>query len=101
VKKWEYNETVHQAFVDFKTAYDLVRREVFYNMHIEFGVQMKVLRLIRMCFNKMYSKFRIAKHLSDSSPIQNGLKEGAVLSSLGSSCVAAQLSPFIMKSSAP
>jgi hypothetical protein len=27
-KKWEYNETVHQLFVDFKKAYDSVRREV-------------------------------------------------------------------------
>jgi hypothetical protein len=27
-KKWEYNETVHQLFVDFKKDYDSVRREV-------------------------------------------------------------------------
>jgi len=24
-KKWEYNEEVHQLFIDFKKAYDLVR----------------------------------------------------------------------------
>jgi hypothetical protein len=30
-KKWEYNEAVHQFFVDFKKAYDSVRREVLYN----------------------------------------------------------------------
>jgi hypothetical protein len=27
-KKWEYDETVHQLFVDFMKAYDSVRREV-------------------------------------------------------------------------
>jgi hypothetical protein len=27
-KKWEYDETVHQLFIDFKKAYDSVRREV-------------------------------------------------------------------------
>jgi hypothetical protein len=27
-KKWEYNEMVHQLFIDFKKAYDSVRREV-------------------------------------------------------------------------
>jgi hypothetical protein len=27
-KKWEYDETVHQLFLDFKKAYDSVRREV-------------------------------------------------------------------------
>jgi hypothetical protein len=26
-KKWEYNETVHQLFVDFKKAFHSVRRE--------------------------------------------------------------------------
>jgi hypothetical protein len=28
-KKWEYNETVHQLFIDFKKAYDSVRRDVW------------------------------------------------------------------------
>jgi len=27
-KKWEYNEVVHPLFIDFKKAYDSVRREV-------------------------------------------------------------------------
>jgi hypothetical protein len=27
-KKWEYNEAVHQLFIEFKKAYDLVRRGV-------------------------------------------------------------------------
>ena len=26
-KKWKYNEAVHQHFIDFKKAYDSVRRE--------------------------------------------------------------------------
>jgi hypothetical protein len=26
-KKWEHNEAVHQLFIDFKKAYDSVRRE--------------------------------------------------------------------------
>jgi hypothetical protein len=32
--KWEYNEAVHQLFIDFKKAYDSVRREVLYNILI-------------------------------------------------------------------
>ena len=40
-KKWEYNEAVHQLFIDFKNAYVSVRREVLYNVLIEFGVPMK------------------------------------------------------------
>jgi hypothetical protein len=46
--KWEYNETVHQLFIDFKKAYDSVRREVLYNILIEFGILLKLVRLIKM-----------------------------------------------------
>jgi hypothetical protein len=46
-KKWEYNETVPKLFIDFKKAYDSVRREVLYNILIEFGVPMKLVRLIK------------------------------------------------------
>jgi hypothetical protein len=47
-KKWEYIETVRQLFIDFKKAYDSARREVLYNILIEFGVSMKLVRLIKM-----------------------------------------------------
>jgi hypothetical protein len=48
LKKWEYNEAVHQLFIDFKKAYDSVRREVLYNILIEFGTPMKLVRLIKI-----------------------------------------------------
>ncbi|KAJ4443079.1 hypothetical protein ANN_04729 [Periplaneta americana] len=37
-KKWEYKGTVHQLFIDFKKAYDSVKREVLYDILIEFGI---------------------------------------------------------------
>jgi hypothetical protein len=55
-KKWEYNETVHQLFIYFKKAYESVRREVLYNILIEFRVPMKLVRLIKMRLNETYSK---------------------------------------------
>jgi len=39
---------VHQLFIDFKKAYD--RREVLYNILIEFGIPMKLVRLIKMFY---------------------------------------------------
>jgi hypothetical protein len=47
-KKWEYNKAVHQLFIDFKKGYDSVRREVLYNILIEFGIPMKLVRLIKV-----------------------------------------------------
>jgi hypothetical protein len=42
-KEMEYDETVHQLLTDFKKACDSVRREVLYNILIEFGVPMELL----------------------------------------------------------
>jgi hypothetical protein len=65
-KKWDYNEAVHQLFIFiFKKANDSVRREVLYNILIEFGVPMKLVRLTKMCLNETYSKVRMGKDLSD------------------------------------
>jgi hypothetical protein len=36
-----------------------VRREVLYNILIEFGVSMKLVRLIKMCLTETYSKVRM------------------------------------------
>jgi hypothetical protein len=57
-KKWKYNETVHHLFIDFKKAYDSVRRKVLYNILIQSGVPMKLVRLIEMCSNETHSKVR-------------------------------------------
>jgi hypothetical protein len=81
-RKLEYNETVHQLFIDFKKAHDSVRREVLCNILIEFGIPMKLVRVIQLCLNDAYSKVRIGNHLSDSFPIQSGLKQGDALSPL-------------------
>jgi len=37
-KKWECNEELYQLFIDFKKAYDSVRREVLFNILIENGI---------------------------------------------------------------
>jgi hypothetical protein len=76
--KWEYNGTVHQLFINFKKAYDAVRREVLYNILIELGIPRKLVRLIKICLNETYSKIHIGKHLSGAFPIQNGLKQVAL-----------------------
>jgi hypothetical protein len=67
-------------------AYDSVRREVWYNILMEIGVPMKLVRLIKMCLNEMYNKSRLGKHLYDNFSIQNGLKEGDALSPLLFNC---------------
>jgi hypothetical protein len=43
---------------------------------IEFGIPMKLVRLIKMCVTETYSEVWVGKNLSDMFPIRNGLKQG-------------------------
>jgi hypothetical protein len=63
-KKWEYNGTVTQIFIHFKKAYDSVRREVSYNILIEFGIPRKLDGLIKMCLSETYIRVHIGKSLT-------------------------------------
>jgi hypothetical protein len=71
---------VHQLFIDFKKAYDLVRREVLYNILIEFGIPRKLGGPTKMHLNETYNTVRIGKYQSDKFSIQNGLKQTDALS---------------------
>ena len=81
-KKWEYPGTIHQLFIDFKKAYELVKREVLYKILTEFGIPKKLVRLIKMCLSETYSRVHVGRFLSDYFPIHCGLKQGDALSPL-------------------
>ena len=69
-------------FINFKKAYDSVRREVLYKILIEFGIPSKLVRLIKMSLTGIYSRVRVGKNVSDRFPIRNGLEQGDALSPL-------------------
>ena len=80
VQEGIYNERVHQLFIDFKKAYDSVRREVLHKILIEFGIPRKLVRLVKMSLTETYSRVWVGKNVSDRFPITNGLKQGDALS---------------------
>jgi len=45
-EKWEYNETMHQLFIDIKKAYESVMSKALYNFLIHFGIPMKLNNLL-------------------------------------------------------
>jgi hypothetical protein len=69
---------VHQLFINFKQVYDSGRMEVLYKILMEFGIPMKLVRLIKMCVNETYRRVWVGKDISDMFPIRNGSKRGDV-----------------------
>ena len=57
----------------------LIRREVLYDVLIDFGIHVKQVRLIKMCVRKTYSRVWVGTHLSDTISIMNDLKEAEAL----------------------
>jgi hypothetical protein len=55
---------------------------MLYNIFIEFGNPMKLVRIIDMYLNETCSRVQVGKNLSDIFPIGNGLKQGDALSPL-------------------
>ena len=49
-----------------------------YNILIEFGISMKLVRLVKVCLTGTYSRVRVGKNLSHMFPIRNGLKQGDI-----------------------
>ena len=68
--------------IRFKNIRYSVRAEVLCNIVIQFGIPMKLVRIIKMCLNETYSRVWVDKHLSDTFPVRIGLKLGDALSPL-------------------
>jgi hypothetical protein len=74
----EKNGTVQQLFTDFKKACVPVKKEILYNILLEFGIRKKLVSLIKICLNESYSKIHVGKCLPGKFPIQHGLKQDAL-----------------------
>ena len=72
---------MHQLFIDFKKAYDSVRREILYAILVEFYPHATG-KANKTCLTETYSRVRVGKNLLDIFPVRNSLKNGDALSLL-------------------
>ena len=49
-----------------------------YNILIEIGIHMTLVRLIKMCLNETYSRVSVDKHMYDMLHIKSGMKPDAL-----------------------
>jgi hypothetical protein len=61
-----------------KKACDSGMREGLYNIFLEFGIPMKLVRIIKMCLDETCCIVQVGIHLSVMFPIKNGWKQGDV-----------------------
>ena len=81
-KTKEFNIETHHLFIDFRSAYDTVKREGLYNAMSEFNIPNKLVRLTRMTMENTKNRVRIQSDLTDPITAKNGLRQGDSLACL-------------------
>ena len=81
-KTKEFGIETHYLFIDFKSAYDTIKREQLYSAMSEFNIANKLLSLTWMTMGNTQSQIRIQSHLSDPITTKKGLRQGDSLACL-------------------
>jgi hypothetical protein len=79
-KACEHRVDIHQLHIDFKQAYDTINRTELEDIMKEFGIPMKLVRLVKMTLTNTKSKVKIQGKLSPSFETVVGLRQGDSLS---------------------
>ena len=81
-KTKEFSIETHHVFIDFRSAYDAIKREQLYNAMSEFNIPNKLIRLTRMTMANMKRQIRIQSDLSDPITTKKGVRQGDSLACL-------------------
>ncbi|KAG8223826.1 hypothetical protein J437_LFUL003714 [Ladona fulva] len=81
-KRYEYNVNVHQLFVDFRQAYDSVKRNKLYQTMVDMEFPTKLIGLIQITLRNTRGKVKIEGNLTRKFEINQGLRQGDVLSTM-------------------
>ena len=78
----EYKVDIQQLYIDYKQAHDTINRTELVEIMKEFGIPMKLVRLVKMTLVNTNCKVKIQGKLSPSFETAIGLRQGDSLSSL-------------------
>ena len=80
VKAYEYNIHLHNLFMDFKQAFDIVNRGRMLNDLLILGTQKKLVQLISVTMTGSKATVRVDNQYTSTFPITNGVRQGDALS---------------------
>ena len=67
---------MHQISVDFRKAYDSIRRDKLYAIMAHFGIPGKLIRLTKATMENSTYRVKIGTIMTDGFKIGTGLKQG-------------------------
>jgi len=79
-KCYECNITLHQLFIDFKQAYDSIKRGKLILILEEFKIPRKLINLIGMTLRNTTGKVKVQNMMTEEFAINKGLRQGDTLS---------------------
>ena len=81
-KAVEYQIAVHHLFIDFKSAYDSIYREKLLCAMTEFGIQSKLIRLVKTTMTNVQCSVQIQSQLSQPISTTRGGRQGEAFACL-------------------
>jgi sorting nexin-29 len=79
-KTSEYRISTFHLFIDFKAAYDTIRRDQLLDNLTEFKIPPKLIRLVKLTLKHMRCRVKIHNNLSEQFDTSIGLRQGDALS---------------------
>lgn len=78
----EFNVQTHHLFIDFKQAYDRVKRRELFVVMKELGFETKLIRLVKATLNGTKCRVKVQSNMSEAFETAEGLRQGDALSCL-------------------
>ena len=81
-ESYEYEKETYVMFIDFRQAYDTIKRNELYQALMEIGISGKLLRLIKTTLTDTNNIVRIGHSTSNKFEVTDGVRQGDPLSSM-------------------
>jgi sorting nexin-29 len=82
LEKTEYNISTFHIFIDFKSAYDSVKRDKLLKAMEEFLIPQKLINLTKATLRNIKFRVKIQNQLSELFTTERGLRQGDALACL-------------------